>query len=44
MRLSGSKIRGSSSVSCSTSSSGRAMTTHIRRGNRHATLPMRRPS
>ncbi|KAF9801068.1 hypothetical protein IEO21_10219 [Rhodonia placenta] len=43
-RLSGSRIRGSSGVSCSTSSSGRVMTTRIRHGNRRATLPMRRPS
>ncbi|KAF9802489.1 hypothetical protein IEO21_09892 [Rhodonia placenta] len=44
MRLSGSRIQGSSSISCSTSSSGRVMTTHIRHGNWRAMLPMRRPS
>ncbi|KAF9803641.1 hypothetical protein IEO21_09611 [Rhodonia placenta] len=43
-RLSGSRIRGSSGVSCSTSSNGRVMTTCIRHGNQRAMLPMCRPS
>ncbi|KAF9796427.1 hypothetical protein IEO21_10999 [Rhodonia placenta] len=44
MKLSGSKIRGSSGVNYSTSLSGRVMTTRIRHGNQRAMLPMCRPS
>ncbi|KAF9800611.1 hypothetical protein IEO21_10325 [Rhodonia placenta] len=44
MRLSRSKIQGSSGVSCSTSSSGRVMTTRTHHGNRRAMLQMRQPS